>query len=83
MCPRKSQGRGSIYITRLSRSKFAGDLAMVECFWRGEKWRVVVITHTGEIISLGGCKYWGERDRSVKGLNSYLLGYGMRDFEIV
>ena len=60
------------YTAGLSRSKFAGALLVVESFWSGEGRRVfVMVLQTGEMTSLGGCRYWGERDGVVRGMSAY------------
>ena len=69
---------GFDYTAGLSRSKFAGTLLVVDIFWSEEGRRVVVmVLEVVEMISLGGCKYWGERDGVMSGMSSCFLEYGM------
>ena len=64
---------GFDYTAGLSRSKFAGALLVGDIFWSEEGRRVVVmVLEVVGMISLGGCRYWGERDGVVSGISSCL-----------
>ena len=63
---RKLQGRGAVYVAGLSRSKFAGALMVVESCLRREKCELVIVdVDVIASVSLGGWRYWGERDGGV------------------